>query len=62
VEPSKPVCEVRIKIEPLQPELTATHLAVRQAGALAQRAADYEGSMTQALITVAQQKALATLL
>jgi hypothetical protein len=46
----------------LQQQFTATQLTVRQACALADRSADYEGSMAQALITVAQQKALASLL
>jgi hypothetical protein len=46
----------------LQQQFTATQLTVRQACALAERSADYEGSMAQALITVAQQKALASLL
>jgi hypothetical protein len=46
----------------LQQQFMATQLTVRQACALAERSADLEGSMARALITVAQQKALATLL
>src|SRR5438132_6405686 len=46
----------------LQQQFAATRLTVLQARALAERSADYESSMAQALITVAQQKALTTLL
>src|SRR5260370_14141007 len=46
----------------LQRQLTAAKLTVHQACALAELSASHEGAMRQALITVAQQKALATIL
>jgi hypothetical protein len=46
----------------LQQQLAAAKLTVHQARALAELACDHQASMAQALITVAQQKALATLL
>jgi hypothetical protein len=46
----------------LQQQFVASQLTMGQARALAELATDHRGSMAQALITVAQQKALATLL
>jgi hypothetical protein len=45
----------------LRQQFTATQLTVRQACALPERSAGHEGYMAQALITVAQPKALGTL-